>query len=62
MPVEEQRNEGEARPHVEAPLRTASRPLSGTARDVSVPSIDARTASLIHALRCLHLLFRSERL
>jgi PilZ domain len=62
MPVEEQRNEGEARPYAEAQLRRASRPLSGTARDVSTPSIDARTASLIHALRCLHLLFRSERL
>src|SRR5277367_856074 len=62
MPAEEQRNEREARPHAEAQVRTASRPVSGTARDVSAPSIDARTASLIHALRCLHLLIRSERL
>src|ERR1700680_801399 len=62
MPVEEQRNEAEERPHAEPQVRNASRPLSGSARDVSAPPPDARTAGLMHALRCLHLLFRSERL
>src|SRR5580700_7244461 len=62
MPVEEQRNEAEARPHVEAQVRNAPRLFSGSAREVSASTPDARTAGLIHALRCLHLLFRSERL
>src|SRR5580658_6354081 len=65
MPVEEQRNDAEARPHAEPQVqqpRNAPRPLSGAADDVTAPTVDARTASLIHSLRCLHLLFRSERL
>src|SRR5580693_70780 len=62
MPVEEQRNDAEARPHANAEVRNAARPLAGAVPTASAPSPDARTASLIHALRCLHLLLRSERL
>src|ERR1700681_1079528 len=59
MPVE-QRNEAQARPKAEPQEGNASRPFSGSARNVSAPPPDARTAGLIHSLRCLHLLFRSE--
>lgn len=63
MPAEEQRNDAEARPHADAQqVRNATRPLSVAASPVNAPSPDARTAGLIHALRCLHLLLRSERL
>ncbi len=62
MPVEEKRNEAESRPHTEPRVRNASRPLFGEAPEAAAPTPDARTAGLIHALRCLHLLFRSERL
>jgi hypothetical protein len=62
MPVEEQRYDAESHPHAEPQARSASRPLSGAAPSVSSPTPDARTAGLIHSLRCLHLLFRSERL
>jgi len=74
MPVEEQHNGAEARPHADQQLRNepqarttpqvrnAARPLSDAAPEVSAPTPDARTTGLIHSLRCLHLLFRSERL
>src|SRR5580700_10000195 len=62
MPVEEQRYEAEARPHANPPARNGARPLSDAAPSVSASTPDARTAGLIHSLRCLHLLFRSERL
>jgi PilZ domain len=62
MPLEEQRNDAEARPHANAEVRNAARPLAGAVPTASAPSPDARTASLIHALRCMHLLLRSERL
>src|ERR1700676_2610237 len=61
MPVE-QRNEAQARPKAEPQVGNASRPFSGSARDVSAQTPDARTAGVMHSLRCLHLLFRSERL
>ncbi|MGB2592816.1 MAG: PilZ domain-containing protein [Candidatus Acidiferrum sp.] len=62
MPVEEQRIDAEPLAHVEPTLRTAPRPLSGGVRTEATPIPDARTAGLMHALRCLHLLIRSERL
>ena len=62
MPVEEQRNYAEPRPHAETSVRTAARPLSGESLDFVAPTPDARTAGVVHALRCLHLLIRSERL
>src|SRR5580658_6113311 len=63
MPVEEQRSDAEARPHADAQVRNAARPLAGgAALAANAPSPDARTAGLIHALRCMHLLLRSERL
>ena len=62
MPVEEKRSEAELRPHAKPRVRSASRPLFSGAPEVAAPTPDARTAGLIHALRCLHLLFRSERL
>src|SRR5579859_5093756 len=62
MPVEEKHHEAESRPHTEPSVRNPSRPLSGGAPQAAAPTPDARTAGLIHALRCLHLLFRSERL
>src|SRR5579863_2518166 len=62
MPVEEQRVEADARPEAEPRPRNAARPLAGSVLDASKPTPDARTAGLIHSLRCLHLLFRSERL
>src|SRR5271167_4545708 len=62
MPVEEQRYDAESHPHAEPQARNASRPSSGSAPVMNAPTPDARTAGLIHALRCLHLLIRSERL
>ena len=62
VPVEEQRYDAESHPHAEPQVRNASRQLSGATPVVSAPTPDARTAGLIHSLRCLHLLFRSERL
>lgn len=62
MPVEDLQHDAEARPHAEPHRRNASRPLSDAAREPQGPTTDIRTAGLIHALRCLHLLFRSERI
>ncbi|MGB6667293.1 MAG: hypothetical protein WBE73_03035, partial [Candidatus Acidiferrum sp.] len=62
MPVEEQRSDAELHTHAEPAARSASRPFSGTKHEAASPTPDARTAGLIHALRCLHLLIRSERL
>jgi len=63
MPVDDQRFDAEMRAHAEAPAKKNTRGGSdGSARDGSGSSPDARTAGLIHALRCLHLLFRSERI
>ncbi|MGC2232514.1 MAG: hypothetical protein WBA09_13505, partial [Candidatus Acidiferrum sp.] len=62
MPVEEQRRDAEVRSHAEPAVRKAARPLSGVTEVEATPSPDARTAGIIHALRCLHLLFRSERI
>ena len=62
MPAEEQRYDAETRPYAEPQVRNARRPLSDAAGDVATAKPDARTVGLIHALRCLHLLFRSERL
>jgi PilZ domain-containing protein len=62
MPVEEQRSDAEARPRADAQVRNAARPLASAEPQVNAPTPDARTAGLIHALRCMHLLLRSERL
>jgi PilZ domain len=62
MPVEEQRSDAEARPRTDAQVRNAARPLASAEPQVNAPTPDARTAGLIHALRCMHLLLRSERL
>ena len=62
MPLEEQHYEAASRPHTEPSVRNPSRPISGGAPEAGAPAPDARTVGLIHALRCLHLLFRSERL
>jgi hypothetical protein len=62
MPVEEQRSAAEARPRADAQVRNAARPLASAEPQVNAPTPDARTAGLIHALRCMHLLLRSERL
>jgi len=62
VPVDEQRYDAETRPHAELPAKNKARPISVSDRDAAGPSPDARTAGLIHALRCLHLLFRSERI
>ena len=62
MPVEEQRNYADSRPHADFAARSAARARSGAEPAIAPPTPDARTAGLIHALRCLHLLFRSERI
>ena len=62
MPVEEQRYDADSHPHAERQTGNATRPPSVEAREVYSPTPDARTAGLIHSLRCLHLLFRSERI
>ena len=62
MPVEEQRYDAESRPHVESAPKNAPRPASHGAHGTTTPPPDARTAGVIHALRCLHLLIRSERI
>ena len=62
MPVEEQRYDAESRPHVEPAPKNAPRPASHGAHETTTPPPDARTAGVIHALRCLHLLIRSERI
>jgi len=62
IPVDEKNNEAEPRPHTEPPVRNASRPPSSGSPEAAAPTPDVRTGGLIHALRCLHLLFRSERL
>ncbi len=62
MPVDEQRYDAESRPHAEPALKNASRQASHGAHETTPPPPDARTAGVIHALRCLHLLIRSERI
>ena len=62
MPVEEQRGKAKPRHHPEPSVRTAARQNFGAEPKLVTPTPDARTAGLIHALRCLHLLFRSERI
>jgi len=62
MPLEEERYDAEWHPHVEPSSKTNSRPVPGGPAESPSPAPDARTAALVHALRCLHLLFRSERL
>jgi hypothetical protein len=62
MPVEEKRGDAEPHVHAEPVARNAARPLDSSVRETPGPTPDARTAGLIHALRCFHLLLRSERL
>ena len=62
MPVEEQRYDAEWRPLAEPSVKNASRQASHGAQETPPPPPDARTAGVIHALRCLHLLIRSERI
>jgi len=62
VPVEEQRNDAKTRPHGDSSTKNNARSISASGRDDARPSPDARTAGLIHALRCLHLLIRSERI
>ncbi|MGB8476305.1 MAG: PilZ domain-containing protein [Candidatus Acidiferrum sp.] len=62
MPVEEQRYDADVRFHAEPSVRKAPTPSSGGTPEAIVPAPDPRTAGLMHALRCLHLLLRSERL
>ena len=62
MPVEEQRYDAEWRPLAEPAVKNASRQASHGAQETPPPPPDARTADVIHALRCLHLLIRSERI
>jgi PilZ domain len=61
-PLEEQRFDAESRPHSDPAAKKNSRHAAGTAGDAAGPLPNARTAGLIHALRCLHLLIRSERI
>ncbi|MGC1417767.1 MAG: hypothetical protein WA817_20945, partial [Candidatus Acidiferrum sp.] len=62
MPVEEQRYDAEARPHAESAPKNAARAAPHGSHETTTPPPDARTAGVIHALRCLHLLIRSERI
>lgn len=62
LPVEEQRNHAESRAQAEPRPKNAGRSLSGIAHETFTPPPDARTAGVIHALRCLQLLIRSERI
>ncbi|MGC1620173.1 MAG: PilZ domain-containing protein [Candidatus Acidiferrum sp.] len=62
LPVDDQRYDVESRPHAEPALKNASRPASHGAHEAASSPPDARTAGIIHALRCLHLLIRSERI
>lgn len=62
MPVEEHRIDAEPLVSVEPAARSTSRPSSVGVRTEPAPIPDVRTVGLTHALRCLHLLFRSERL
>ena len=62
LPVEEQRNHAESRAQAEPRPKHAGRSLSGIAHETFTPPPDARTAGVIHALRCLQLLIRSERI
>lgn len=62
MPMEEQRKDAGSHLYAEPSERKASRQLSSGSAELPASILDARTAGLIHSLRCLHLLFRSERL
>jgi hypothetical protein len=62
MPVEEQRHDAEWRLKAKPTLKNAALRAYGTAQETTTPLPDARTAGVIHALRCLHLLIRSERI
>ena len=62
MPVEEQRQEAGARVPAGAARHSTPKPYSGVAGEGGTSTPDARIGGLIHALRCLHLLLRSERL
>ena len=62
MPVEDERQEAGARVPAGAARRGTPKPYSGVAGEGGTSTPDARIGGLIHALRCLHLLLRSERL
>jgi PilZ domain-containing protein len=62
IPMEEQRKDAGSHLYAEPSEGKTSRPLSSGAPELPASALDARTAGLIHSLRCLHLLFRSERL
>lgn len=61
VPVEDQRHEAIARVAAE-PVRAEPKPFAGVAGEGGTSNPDARVGTLIHALRCFHLLLRSERL
>jgi len=62
MPVEEQHRETGARAATPAARTKVPKPYSGVAGEGGTSTPDARLGGLIHALRCMHLLLRSERL
>ena len=61
VPLEAERKEEQA-PKLSAVSAAPGKRSPAPSADESTPSPDARTAGLIHALRCFHLLLRSERL
>ena len=62
LPIEEPRQEANVAADPESVPRVAARPLVDHRRQGAAQAADAKTAGLIHALRCMHLLLRSERL
>jgi hypothetical protein len=62
MPVEDERHSLDAPPGLESVPKVEARPISELRKEVPNPTPDAKIAGLIHALRCMHLLLRAERL
>lgn len=62
VPTEEDRGETIARVAAEPVSRSAPKPFAGVAGEGGTSNPEARIGGLIHALRCFHLLLRSEKL
>ena len=62
VPTEEERREPIAQVAAEPVVRSLPKPFAGVAGEGGTSNPDARTGALIHALRCFHLLLRSEKL
>jgi PilZ domain len=62
LPTDKLHLEAEETPNLDSVPRVAARPVADSKRKATAPTSDAKTAGLIHALRCMHMLLRSERL